>query len=105
MGELFIKVLNISITSTWLILVVLCMRLFLKKLPKWISCLLWGIVAVRMLCPISVESDISFIKNAEPIKTSTIIDGKQKNYLPLHYYIILLTEEGIFSFERMKEEV
>lgn len=67
MGELFLKVVNMSISASWLILAVVLLRLALKKSPKWISCVLWALVAVRLTCPISLESAWSLIPNAEPI--------------------------------------
>ena len=53
MNELFLKIINMSISASWLILAVLMLRLVLKKGPKWVSVLLWGIVAVRLICPLS----------------------------------------------------
>ena len=46
MNELFLKIINMSISASWLILAVLILRLVLKKAPKWVNVLLWGIVAV-----------------------------------------------------------
>ena len=42
MGEIFLKLLNMSITASWIILAVLGIRLLFRRIPKWISCLLWG---------------------------------------------------------------
>ena len=54
MSELFLKIINMSISASWLILAVLILRLVLKKAPKWVNVLLWGIVAVRLICPFSL---------------------------------------------------
>ena len=67
MEKLFLTVLNMSMTASLLIIVVLLIRLILKKAPRWINCLLWGIVAVRLICPFSFESIFSLIPSAEPI--------------------------------------
>lgn len=67
MSELFLRLLNMSITAGYLVFAVLLARLFLKKSPKWISCLLWGIVALRLLLPITIESPLSLIPSAEVI--------------------------------------
>ena len=67
MSEVFLKILNMSFVASWLILAVILLRLALKQAPKWITCLLWGMVAVRLLCPVSLESSLSLISNAEPI--------------------------------------
>ena len=67
MNELFLKIINMSISASWLILAVLILRLVLKKAPKWVNVLLWGIVAVRLVCPFSFESALSLIPSAETI--------------------------------------
>ncbi len=64
---MFLKLLNMSISASWLVLAVLILRLLLKKTPKWISCVLWGIVAIRLLLPFTVESRFSLIPSAEVI--------------------------------------
>ena len=67
MNELFLKIINMSISASWLVLAVLIFRLILKKVPKWVNVLLWGIVAIRMICPFSFESALSLIPSAETI--------------------------------------
>lgn len=57
--DFFPKLLNMSLTASAAILFVLLIRLLLKKMPKVISYALWGIVLVRLLCPVSIESDLS----------------------------------------------
>ena len=61
MSELFLKLLNMSIAASWLILAVVVLRLLLKKAPKWVNCILWALVAVRLICPFSFESNISLV--------------------------------------------
>ena len=46
MNEIFVKLANMSVAAGWLILAVLALRLLLKKAPRWITCLLWALVAV-----------------------------------------------------------
>lgn len=67
MSAVFLKVLNMSIAAGWLILTVILLRLLLKKAPKWISCILWAVVAVRLICPFSIESMWSLIPSAETV--------------------------------------
>ena len=67
MSAVFLKILNMSITASWLILAVIVARKLLKTAPKWIACLLWGMVAVRLVCPVSFESVFSLVPSAEPI--------------------------------------
>ena len=64
MNELFLKIINMSISASWLVLAVLLLRLLLKKAPKWVNVLLWGIVAIRLICPLTIESPISMIPDS-----------------------------------------
>ncbi len=82
MGDIFLKLLNMSITAGWLILAVLCIRLLFRKIPKWVNCLLWGVVAIRLICPFSIESQFSILPSTEPIKSSTVVEGEVQNYIP-----------------------
>lgn len=82
MGDIFLKSLNMSITAGWLILAVLCIRLLFRKIPKWVNCLLWGVVAIRLICPFSIESPFSILSSTEPIKSSTVVEGEVQNYIP-----------------------
>lgn len=70
--EVFLKVLNMSIAAGWLILAVILFRLVLKKAPKWTVVLLWGIVAVRLTVPFSLESAWSLIPSAETFNIHNI---------------------------------
>ena len=65
MVGLFLKTLNVSIAASWLILAVVLFRSLLKKTPRWIVVLLWGIVALRLAVPFSFESPWSLIPSAE----------------------------------------
>lgn len=67
MEAVFLKIINMSITASWLILAVILLRLLLKKAPKWITGVLWGFVAIRLVVPFSLESVFSLIPSAEPI--------------------------------------
>ena len=75
MSELFLKVVNMSISAGWLVLAVLVCRLVLKKAPKWVNVVLWGIVAVRLLLPFSIESAVSLIPSAETISPDIMMDA------------------------------
>ncbi|NLX69325.1 MAG: hypothetical protein GX024_00275 [Clostridiales bacterium] len=68
MGKLFISVLNMSITASYVILIVIIIRLLLKKAPKVISYALWSVVAFRLLIPFSFESVFSLM----PRKTNVV---------------------------------
>ena len=99
MSDLFLKIVNMSISASWLVLVVLLLRFALKKAPKWINVLLWGIVAVRLICPFSIESALSLIPSAETIPSEVLsgpsfdvqtgiapIDTQINSYLGDHYF-------------------
>lgn len=74
MSVVFLKVLNMSINASWLILVVLVARYLLRKAPKWINCLLWGLVAIRLICPFSLESALSLLPSNEVVPESIIME-------------------------------
>jgi beta-lactamase regulating signal transducer with metallopeptidase domain len=68
MSELFLTVLNMSLTASYVILFVIFVRLPLKKAPKFISYAIWGVVAFRLIIPISFESMFSLM----PRNTSAV---------------------------------
>lgn len=74
MEYLFIHVLNISITASFLVLAIILYRLFAKKAPKWVSVLLWGLVGLRLLFPFSIESALSLIPSKNTIPTTITHD-------------------------------
>ena len=74
MSEAFLEIVNMSISASWLVLAVLVLRYLLKKAPKWVNVLLWGIVAVRILCPFSIESAMSLIPSRETISPEIMMD-------------------------------
>ena len=74
MSEAFLKIVNMSISAGWLVLAVLALRLILKKAPKWVNVLLWGIVAIRLICPFSIESALSLIPSRETISPEIMMD-------------------------------
>ncbi|MDE7416269.1 MAG: M56 family metallopeptidase [Lachnospiraceae bacterium] len=67
MQIIFLQLLNMGITASWIILAVTVLRLFMKKAPKWITCALWALVAIRLSCPFTLESAFSLIPRAETI--------------------------------------
>ncbi len=68
MKDLFLKLLNSGISASWLVLAILLLRVLLKQSPRKLTCALWALVAIRLLCPISVESGLSLIPATEPIR-------------------------------------
>lgn len=74
MSGLFLSVLNRSIAASWLVLAVLLLRFVLKKAPKWIPIVLWGMVAFRLLCPFTIENPLSLIPHGQTIPDRVISD-------------------------------
>ncbi len=72
METVFLKILNMSIAAGWLILAVTVLRLFMKKAPGWAHCILWLMVAVRLICPVSFESVWSLIPSRETVSSEII---------------------------------
>ena len=73
MDAVFLKLLNMSLTASWLCLAVLILRLLLKRAPKAISCALWALVGLRLLFPFSLESVLSLIPSAEPLPEDMLL--------------------------------
>lgn len=98
-----------SISASWIVLAVLLLRLLLKKAPKWINGILWGIVGLRLIMPFSFESIFSLIPSSETISKApdsprphfesgvTIIDNQVNDYLGEHYYEIVTRPTGHFA--------
>ena len=72
MAAVFLKLLNLSISASWLVLAVLVLRLGSKRSPKWMNVLLWGIVALRLVLPFSIESALSLIPSAETVSPAAV---------------------------------
>ena len=77
MDDVFLKLVNLSISASWLILAVLVLRVVLKKAPKWVMPLLWGVVALRLVCLFSIESALSLIPSAETIPTEIVTETRE----------------------------
>lgn len=67
MTHFFLGIFNRGLAAGWLVLAVLVLRLVLQKAPKWAPVLLWGLVALRLVCPFSIESPLSLLPGARPI--------------------------------------
>lgn len=74
MIAVFLHFFNLSVMAGWMVLAVLLLRLCLKKAPRWITCVLWGLVALRLLVPFTVESPISLIPTAETVVSGDAAD-------------------------------
>lgn len=83
MSRVFIEVFNLSIAASWLIAAVLIVRaLITKRMPKWISCCLWALVAIRLLVPFSLESSFSLVPDQQIVIKESVSAQTPEESLP-----------------------
>ena len=99
MPDFLIKLLNMSIAASWLILVVMILRLSIRKIPKWVFLAFWCIVAIKLICPFSIESVLSLIPSEETIVVNPYtsrpviqsgfqaVDAHANNYIASNVYM------------------
>ncbi len=97
MEAIFLSLLNMSITATWIALAVIVFRLFLKKSPKYIRVILWGLVAVRLICPISIESIFSLVPSAQTIPS----DFAYSSAPTIESNILIIDTAAAYAIENM----
>lgn len=98
MNELFLRVINISISASWMVMAVLILRLMFRKAPKWLGPVLWGMVGLRLILPFSIDSPWNLIPSAQTINVTTdaeqphiasgiqAVDKSVNAYIETHYY-------------------
>ena len=94
------KLLNMSLTASVAIVLVILLRLLLKKAPKVISYALWGVVLFRLLCPVSIGSSFSLYNlfNAPTEESGTVtsvIEYVPSNIVHTEYPSVALPIPGI----------
>ncbi len=72
MEAVFLKLFNMSIAASFMILAIVVLRVFLKKSPKAIRPVLWALVGLRLICPFSLESALSLIPSAQTIPDAVL---------------------------------
>ena len=85
MAELFLKLLNMSISAGWLVIAVVLLRLIFKKAPRWVFCILWGLVALRLVLPVSVESVLSLIPSTDTFPEKMVQTGAPEIHTGIEY--------------------
>ena len=65
MENIFLSIFNMSVSACWFVLAIVLLRVFFKKAPKWIICLLWGLAGLRLIIPFSLESVFSLVPSNE----------------------------------------
>ena len=73
MEDIFLGLFNRSIAAGWLILAVMSLRLLLKRAPKWMHCMMWTLVALRLVCPFTLESVFSLIPSRETVRHDMVV--------------------------------
>ena len=109
MDAIFLKIVNMSISACWIVLAIILLRVVLKKAPKWINCVLWGIAGLRLVMPFSFESIFSLVPSAETITKApdsprpqinsgvTVIDNQINGYLQGNYFEGVTRPAGNFT--------
>ena len=75
LGQVFMQLFNVSMTAGWFVLAVVLIRLLLKKAPKWISCVLWGMVAIRLICPFSLAGVFTKERVVQTVNRDSVFEG------------------------------
>lgn len=106
MSDIFLELVNISVKATYLIGAILLFRLIFRTVPKWVNCVLWSMVAFRLLCPFSIESVTSILPDNEFLPYETVFSQNDfpkgqhlshyANYNPVDYSLGL--EDGSVVF-------
>ena len=92
--------LNMSLTASVAIVLVILLRLLLKKAPKVISYALWGVVLFRLLCPVSIGSDFSIYNlfdapTEESGTVTSVIEYVPSNIVHTEYPAVALPVPGV----------
>ncbi len=72
METLFIKLINLSIYASVLVAAVLLLRLVSRRSPKWVICLIWALVGIRLVVPFSIQSSFSLLPQSEPVSSTAL---------------------------------
>lgn len=85
LSGVFVTVINRSVIAGGMVLVILVVRLLLKKAPKWVSCLLWGLVAVELMGPLPVSSPFS-VFHAPVFHRQVVVTAEQGKTVEFFHY-------------------
>ena len=79
MQSIFLDLVKLSLIGSLFAAAVMLVRLIFRKAPKWLFCVLWGIVALRLICPVAIKSDISLVP--DKLATGQIITNVGNEYI------------------------
>lgn len=85
---MLVQLLNVSISASWLILVIVAVRLVIKKMPKALRCALWGLVAIRLICPFSMQSALSLLPSAETVPEDALYMQGLEQFNPVFVEVV-----------------
>lgn len=107
MSYFFLELLKLSISASFLIVAVILLRLLMKKSPKWVYCILWALVGIRLICPFSFQSSFSVIPKEDVIPINTILTipntqteldvSNTGNFTPSE--VVFESENSIFTYK------
>lgn len=105
MRFLFLKLLNMSLAGTGLLVLVSCISLFSRRIPKWSICILWGVVAIRLTYPETFEHDFSVVPAAQIVTENSSPTAKQHVYISTGYkYVDDISQRVINHFFLTEEK-
>lgn len=78
MSSIFLRLLNMSLAAGWLIIAVTVLRMAARNAPRWGICLLWGVVAIRLICPFPIECPFSLVPSYEIIPEDILSEACRK---------------------------
>ena len=105
MSALIIKLFNMSVTASWLVLAVILFRMIFRRAPKWIYCLLWSFVGLRLVLPFSIQTSFSLVPSVNTVSIAGnsrpelhtgfgIFNGAVNEFIGSHYYEGVTVPEG-----------
>lgn len=75
MWDIFLELFDRGMSAGWMILAVILFRAAFRGMPKWVRCMLWGCVAIRLVCPFSIESPVSLVPGADVLHSVIVSDS------------------------------
>ena len=79
MNDVFLKVLNMSISGIWIILIILVLRKLMVKMPKWIHVLLWCAAGLRLIMPFTLTTEYSLMPSRQEVPVSVVYTDNTVN--------------------------
>ena len=68
--KIFLQIVQLSLEAGFLVLAVVLLRLVFRNAPKWLHCLMWAVVAVKLICPFGIESEASPMPRSDAVRST-----------------------------------